>query len=633
MFVDTSKVSMLSREGRCFTFDARANGFVPGEGVGVMLLKRLDDALRDGDPIRAVIRGWGINQDGKTNGIAAPNPQAQTRLIRGIHDRFGIVPDSIGLIECHGTGTALGDPIEIEGLAGAFAGRGVPEASCAIGSVKSNVGHLLASAGVAGAMKAVLALEHAELPPTIHVERQNPHLAISGTPFFVNTEARPWPEPAKGKRHAAVSAFGFSGTNAHLVLEAAPVEQKEERSTAAPWALPISARTEARLCAYAGELARFVAAHPDLDLADLAATFQRGRTAFAVRRVIAFHDRAMLLRELEALAADANLSLPLADAPLSTLTSRWLAGENVSWPETAARRIQAPGYPFAEERHWVARAPAKAAEAPPLFTLEDRGGGIFSARLTQCAETTALIRDGLAGLLLPEIVRAVGQRASGRPVIALEQMIWAPPATSNNHVPSWIVTICSDEQGLVYEVSDEKSGPSPHHVGAIVLDTEDAPAWPAPVDERWLGSEGRDVTSLWARFATAGEAERTNTNVVSVHRLGADLIARLRATPAHSNASTAEAPLLHLIWRLIAFSEVNGHAPAPTVPFALERYIANGSPTQDMLVRISHADGAVTVAVHSTSGALVMLIDGLIAREPAHMTEIDLQDVQEEMRL
>ncbi len=118
MFVDTSKVSMLSRDGRCFTFDARANGFVPGEGVGVMLLKRLDDALRDGDPIRAVIRGWGVNQDGKTNGIAAPNPQAQTRLIRGIHERFGIAPGSIGLIECHGTGTALGDPIEIEGLGG-----------------------------------------------------------------------------------------------------------------------------------------------------------------------------------------------------------------------------------------------------------------------------------------------------------------------------------------------------------------------------------------------------------------------------------------------------------------------------------------------------------------------------------
>jgi acyl transferase domain-containing protein/acyl carrier protein/SAM-dependent methyltransferase len=631
MFVDTSKVSMLSRDGRCFTFDARANGFVPGEGVGVMLLKRLDDALRNGDPIRAVIRGWGINQDGKTNGIAAPNPQAQTRLIRRIHDRFGIAADSIGLIECHGTGTALGDPIEIEGLAGAFAGRGVPEASCAIGSVKSNVGHLLASAGVAGAMKAVLALEHAELPPTIHVERQNPHLAIAGTPFVINTEARPWPKPAKGKRRAAVSAFGFSGTNAHVVLEAAP-DVREVPSHPAPRLLPISARNEARLCAYAGELARFVAAHADLDMAALAATFQRGRTAFAVRRAVMFQDRAALLRALESLAADANASLPAADGPLGTLATRWSAGENVAWPQTGAHLIQAPGYPFAEEHCWVVQAPAKAIEAAPLFTLEDRGGGALSVRLTQCADATALIRNGLAGLLLPEIVRAAAQRATGRTVVALEQMIWAPPVAGGSPAPSWVVAVRSDEQGLVYEVSDENCGPSPRHLGAIDTGETNAAVWPAPIDESRLRSEGRDVTSLWARFAAAGEGP--GTNVVSIHRLGADLVARLRGAPDHGNSSTVEVALLHLVWRLIAFSEINGHVPAPTVPFALERYIANGPPTRDMLVRIHHADGAVTVAVHAASGAPVLLMDGLIAREPGDMAEIDLQDeMPREMRL
>ena len=200
--------------------------------------------------------------------------------------------------------------------------------------------------------------------------------------------------------------------------------------------------------------------------------------------------------------------------------------------------------------------------------------------------------------------------------------------------PSWNVTIRSDEQGLVYEVSDVIDGPRPSHLGAIILDTEEmrAAAWPAPVDERRLASEGRDVTSLWARFAAAGEG--TGTNVVSVHRLGADLVARLRTAPAHSNSSTAEAALLHLVWRLIAFSEINGHVPAPTVPFALERYIASGPPAQDMIVRIRHADGAVTVAVHAAAGAPVLLMDGLIAREPADMAEIDLQDeMPREMRL
>jgi hypothetical protein len=211
-------------------------------------------------------------------------------------------------------------------------------------------------------------------------------------------------------------------------------------------------------------------------------------------------------------------------------------------------------------------------------------------------------------------------------------MIWAPPAVDNDVVPSWIVTVRPDEQGLFYEVSDDNCGPSPRHLGAIDTGETNAAAWPAPVDERQLASEGRDVTSLWSRFAAAGEG--AGTNVVSVHRFGADLVARLRTISARSNSSAAEAALLHLVWRLIAFSEINGHVPAPTVPFALERYIANGPPPQDMLVRIRHADGAVTVAVHDTRGAQVLLMDGLIAREPADMAEIDLQDdMPREMRL
>ncbi|MBC7136757.1 MAG: hypothetical protein H5U25_14095, partial [Oceanibaculum nanhaiense] len=204
MFIDTAKVGMLSKDGRCFTFDARANGFVPGEGVGVLLLKRLEDALADGDPVRAVIRGWGTNQDGRTNGITAPNPQAQTRLMQSVHRKFGIDPASIGLIECHGTGTALGDPIEIEGLCDAFAGTGLPEGACVIGSVKSNVGHLLAAAGVAGAMKAMLALQQAELPPAVNFQTLNPHIRLTGAPFRVNNALRNW-QPGTGPRRVAVS--------------------------------------------------------------------------------------------------------------------------------------------------------------------------------------------------------------------------------------------------------------------------------------------------------------------------------------------------------------------------------------------------------------------------------------------
>lgn len=622
MFVDTSKVNMLSKDGRCFTFDERANGFVPGEGVGVMLLKRLDDAVRDGDPIRAVIRGWGVNQDGKTNGIAAPNPQAQARLIRGIHDRFGIAPDSIGLIECHGTGTTLGDPIEIEGLAGAFAGRGLPNASCAIGSVKSNVGHLLASAGVAGAMKAVFALEKAILPPTLHVVQQNPHLAIAGTPFFINTAARPWDTPANGLRRAGVSAFGFSGTNAHLVLESAPVV---EVTTVAggPWMLPVSARSVDGISAYAAEIRRFVETHPGLDLASLAATFQRGRTAFAVRRAMVFRDRAGLLRALEALASDPNAAVATSGGPLDVLTRRWLAGDTVSWPETTARRIQAPGYPFAEERCWV--TPERDEQEPaiaPSFTLEDTRPGRFLVRIeTDDAHVSTLLNDGLGGLLLPEIVREAGQRGMGRAVLGLKHLVWAPLA-DGGRLSSLAVAIGSDEDGFIFDVTDGRRVDQPCHLGAFMLDDVDAcaAAWPAPVDERRFREDGRDVTARWARFAGAGNGGLAVSAVVSVGRLGEDLVAHLKA-----DSPLTETAVLHLIWRLIAFSEMNGHAPAPTVPFAAERLIVRTPMPSELWVRITHEDGAVTVAGHGVSGAPVLLIDGLISREAKDMMEIDVQ--------
>ncbi|MDN3720415.1 type I polyketide synthase [Roseibium salinum] len=218
MFIDTAKVGMLSADGRCFSFDERANGFVPGEGVGAVLLKRLSDAERDGDPVHAVIRGWGVNQDGRTNGITAPNPQAQTALVREVHQRFGIDPTTIGLVECHGTGTALGDPIEVEGLTDAFSGVS-PATPCAIGSVKSNVGHLLASAGIAGALKAMLALAHRQIPPSINVESLNSHIPFDRTPFVVSRSLQDWQKPSGTPRRAGVSSFGFSGTNAHVVLE------------------------------------------------------------------------------------------------------------------------------------------------------------------------------------------------------------------------------------------------------------------------------------------------------------------------------------------------------------------------------------------------------------------------------
>ena len=218
MHIKTSQAGMLSPEGKCFTFDERADGFVPGEGVGVVLLKRLADAERDHDIIHAVIHGWGVNQDGRTNGITAPNPESQTRLEQEVYDKFRIDPASIQLIEAHGTGTKLGDPIEVEGLRNAFKKYTRKKEYCALGSVKSNIGHCLAAAGVAGALKLILALKHKQLPPTINFERLNEHIDLTESPFYVNTRLQEWDLERGGRRQAAISSFGFSGTNAHMVI-------------------------------------------------------------------------------------------------------------------------------------------------------------------------------------------------------------------------------------------------------------------------------------------------------------------------------------------------------------------------------------------------------------------------------
>ena len=199
MHIKTSQAGMLSPEGRCFTFDERADGFVPGEGVGVVLLKRLADAERDRDIIHAVIQGWGVNQDGRTNGITAPNPESQTRLEQEVYDKFGIDPANIQLIEAHGTGTKLGDPIEVEGLKNAFKKYTQKKEYCALGSVKSNIGHCLAAAGIAGALKLILALKHKQLPPTINFERLNEHIDLTESPFYVNTRLQEWEPERRGE--------------------------------------------------------------------------------------------------------------------------------------------------------------------------------------------------------------------------------------------------------------------------------------------------------------------------------------------------------------------------------------------------------------------------------------------------
>ena len=273
--------SIASPDGHCRAFDARAGGTVNGNGVGAVVLRRLEDALTDGDAIRAVILGSAINNDGADKaGYTAPSASGQASAIAEALSLAGIGADSIQYIETHGTGTQVGDPIEIEALSRAFGSSGRKH-SCALGSVKTNIGHLDEAAGVAGLMKAVLALEHGHIPPTLHFESPNPEIDFQNGPFFVNNRLCPWPQ-TDGRRRAGVSSFGIGGTNAHVVLEQAP--SLETPAASRPFCVvPLSARTEAELEQSRKLLADHLEANPGLNPSSVARTLQTGRRAFAQR--------------------------------------------------------------------------------------------------------------------------------------------------------------------------------------------------------------------------------------------------------------------------------------------------------------------------------------------------------------
>ncbi|TPW27932.1 non-ribosomal peptide synthetase/type I polyketide synthase [Pararhizobium mangrovi] len=288
---------MVSADGHCRPFDIEADGTVFGSGAGVLLLKRLDDALADGDTIRAVIRGCGINNDGSGKiAFTAPSPEGQSEAIAQAYAAAEVDPASVGYIECHGTATPLGDPIEIEGLRKVFGTGGADAPRCAIGSVKGNIGHLDAAAGVAGVIKTVLALESGVIPPTAHFRQANPHLGLEDTPFFVSGKTTPWPEREDARR-AGVSAFGVGGTNVHVVLEEAPPVASEVPARKEQL-LVLSARSETALDAACERLAGHIERHPDVALADVASTLQIGRTRFEHRAALVCSDGEAAVRTL-----------------------------------------------------------------------------------------------------------------------------------------------------------------------------------------------------------------------------------------------------------------------------------------------------------------------------------------------
>jgi acyl transferase domain-containing protein/acyl carrier protein len=427
-----AKARMLAADGRCKAFDAGADGYVRSEGCGVVVLKRLSDALRDGDDIRAIVRGSAVNQDGRSSGLTAPSGPAQQAVVRAALAQAALAPTDIDFVETHGTGTSLGDPIEVQALAAVLGAGRDPARPLRLGAIKSNIGHAELAAGVAGFAKAVLALEHAQIPPNLHLRTPNPHVPWSALPVALPTSLEPWPASDRPRR-AGVSSFGFSGTNAHVVLEAAPA-RAPAAGEGEPQLFVLSARSEDALRELAARWADALAI-PGASLADACATAALGRARFAHRLAAVASSAMSLAADLRAFArghrpfaagraqsprlafADADTERRLAahgiaadvtaDDPtatmvvdgqgelLATLGALFVHGADPTWPLTGARRGGWPVYAWQRTRHWLdagsSSSSSSSAPATGLFALRSSPGSerVFDARITPAATPAA----------------------------------------------------------------------------------------------------------------------------------------------------------------------------------------------------------------------------------------------------
>ena len=412
-YIYASRAAMLSPNGQCFAFDNRADGFVPGEGSGAVLLKRLADAEADGDPVYGVIKGSAINQDGKTNGITAPSAESQKALLLEVYEKYHIDPRTITYVEAHGTGTKLGDPIEIEALTKSFRTYTYDSRFCAIGSVKTNIGHTATAAGVACVIKVLLSLQHQQLVPSLNYETCNNHIDMEKSPFYVNTERKDWLKEGGNPRRAAVSSFGFSGTNAHVVIEEyesqSPVTgyQLSEND---PISIVLSAKNVDRLREAVKNLLDYLTVNcqpsrkrngrasavagsnatdnipPTVNLHEVAYTLQVGREPMEERVAFMVNGEKELTTKLtEYLEGKSgifdcyrgNVKNDAKTVRLFTsdedsqkllakwmqkkytkkLTELWVCGLEIDWVKlygaNLPKRIRLPSYPFAKERYWI----------------------------------------------------------------------------------------------------------------------------------------------------------------------------------------------------------------------------------------------------------------------------------------
>lgn len=638
-YLSASTADMLSPDGECFTFDHRANGFVPGEGVGVVVLKDLNAAIRDGDHIRGVLIGSAINQDGKTNGITAPSAQAQHAVQLAAYRAAGITPDTIGMVEAHGTGTALGDPIEIDALTRSFGEHVKTTGSCAIGSIKTNIGHTGQAAGVAGLIKVLLSFEHEIIPPTRNFERANARIDFASSPFRIVTEPEPW--PAQGTpRRGAVSSFGYSGTNAHIVIEEPP-QPAVRMLAAASHLFLLSAKTEDALRARLRDLADWLEGCEDaVELADIAFTLHVGRKHFPRRAAFVASSAAELRTALAdgprpaakvgdiATFADqvhADLASVGRNSPewtevLSRAAEAFTAGESIDprivFGEARGGRVSLPTYRFARESYWSRPVDTPVANAAVRLVRRSDTEFVYQPGVLDPLVADHVVGGSpiLAAMMSVELAATAVEAAGRGPVSVLSDLAWHRPVLPFSD--GGVVVRLESSDDVVDFALDAASGSRPAVSGSARVNVGAQPESPLPLEElrRRLTTvvEGADC---YRTFQALGIAYGPAYQVLQELRVGdGEVLARIEVPDA---AGHHLHPLL-LDGALQAMIGLADEAAADTrrLPRSLDSISRHGPLPATCLAHVRQiAANTIDVDVADPEGTVLVALRGLHVAE------------------
>ncbi|WP_299535815.1 non-ribosomal peptide synthetase [uncultured Streptomyces sp.] len=625
LYLAASRAGMLSPTGRCRSFDQAADGFVPAEGVGALVLKRLSDAEADGDHIHGVIRGIGINQNGTTNGIAAPNGTAQERLIRQIYRDFAIDPAGIRLVEAHGTGTKLGDPVEFRALDRAFRGFTDAERFCSLGSTKASIGHAQAAAGVIGVIKALLAMRHEVIPGLPHHTATNPSVTLAGSPFFVHTEPKRWDAPDGGSRRAAVTSLGASGTNAHAVIEQPSVPRTPPRDRQDGARLVVlSAATEHALREQVTRLARHCGEHPDLDIGDVSHTLLLGRRHLRHRWASVVRDVAELESRCTTWLSGPEIPAPSADSAsrdsaLRALAQRFLDGEVPDFAglfrDSRYRRVPLPGYPFEAERY--ALPDRAAADDGPR-----RDGEVLTDHELYLREHQVRGTGIVPGALyLQWVAAAAGENAGD--AVRLHDIAFLRPLSVSGAPRAVRVVLRADGDVTRFTVSStESAGDEPvlHCQGEVSTARPTAArALDLPALLRDFRSTAFDPQRFYAEWRDRGITYGpTFQGVVAVHRGDDAVLAQLRLPGGSSGIPDGPAPHPALVdsamqcMRLLDGDERGGLvfgiksaeilAPGASTMWALVRRAEDARGADRIDIDLATDDGTVCLRLRGIAG-------------------------------